>query len=226
MSTVIVGACAPSPANDSLAAMQNEVARFVLLPDQNEVLAIAGQEIRNAIKRVNTRVWNWGITWFDITSVLDQADYTIANNWKAPLMLERLNSSNQGIGRPFRYYNWKELKARYPNADQSGSPRAYTVINNTDTCSLSLSVPCGQSFVDANPTLRHWYHRRLEELTLPNQRLIAPPEVELFIKWYAKETMAMRFSPALVGMARIERFNVWSDIVNDDLQINTHDWRS
>lgn len=226
MSRAIASVIAPSPANDSLAEMQNEVARFVLFPDVDEVLDIAGQEIRNGIKYVNTRVWQWNITWLDITTVLDQADYKMADDLKVSFMLQRLDSNGDSRGQPLRYMDYKTFVFRYPNSDKSGSPTAYSVVNNIDTTMLSLSVPCGQSFVDSYPTLRHYYYRRLAELSLPNQRLIAPPEVELFIKWYAKEKVAAVFSPQLVAIARGERFSIWNALINDDLQTDVHDWRS
>ncbi len=65
----------PTPVPDSLTTVQRSVAGYVLMPDDEEVLETCLMGIRRAIDRINTRTWNWALTYSTITFVAGTQEY-------------------------------------------------------------------------------------------------------------------------------------------------------
>src|SRR6185503_4793287 len=96
MPIVVGGGAAQSPGLTTFSSLKNKVARYVQMPDDDEGLEIAGQEINDAIRELNTRTWYWALTSETLTLVADTQDYALSSNFKAARNLRWATSSAYG----------------------------------------------------------------------------------------------------------------------------------
>jgi hypothetical protein len=220
----VVGSSSPTPAVRAFSDLKNEVARYVKAPNDTDALAAAGSCINNAIRRLNTRAWQWSLTYQDITLAASDASYSLAAAFKAPRHAELLDSSGNAKMR----LDWalpKNFLEQFEDRSTNGDPHAYTVLNFQDAGELLLSAPPSSSFVSAYPTLRLWYFPRLQVLAGDSDVMDeCPSEVELFVTWYAKAEMAATYDPGLASYAAGEWRSAWQALVRDDVVFGTTDW--
>lgn len=222
---VVVGGTQAVPGCQDFATLKDRVARYVRAPDDAEVRTSIGYEINDAIRELNTRNWLWAITSSDITLTASTADYTIPTDFRAPRILERLNTLSQRDGR-IPWIEPKTFMDRTPSSTVDGSPSLYTVRNFTNSQQLTLDVAPDSGFVGQWPTLRLRYYRRLPTLTNDSDCLDCPSEVELFIVWAARyaaalqmDTTAYRIQPALA-----EKKAIWARLTASDTESEVGDW--
>ena len=219
----VASTVSPTPKNSSLGELKKQVARYVKMPNDPEALSIAADAINDGIRELNLRVWYWGLTYQDITLVAEQADYSTNQDFKAGFWAEFLKS-NGDPGGGCAQYDPDTFWKTYPRSTQSGKPCAYTVINHTDTSTLSLNKKPNSAFVNEYPTLRLRYFRRHQLLTQDGDRIVGPSEAELFLSWYAKWILATTFDPQLAVLAERQKEITWRKLRVDDNEHHFHNW--
>ena len=223
MPTVVGGGSSQSPGLQTFSTLKTRVSRYVNSPDSSEALTVAGQEINDAIRELNTRTWYWSLSYEDITLTASTADYNLSSNFNAARNLQLLNSSGEPCG-TIGYYDPKTFDLQFSSSSGSGSPCAYTVYSFLDTYQLSFDIPCSSAFVASYPTARLRYLARVPTLTNDSDTVPVPSEVELFIMWKARAGMALQYDEKKYGMAEGKAQQLWGALVRKDNEHHFHDW--
>jgi len=129
----------PTPVADTLSMLQKEVAGYVLMPTDPEVLETALAGIRRAIDRLNTRQWNWALVYDDIAFLADQQDYDLQKWFKAPRNFGLFDSTESAVAR-LEYKPWKTFLMEHQDMRESGTPCVYSCANVKEFGTLSLDV--------------------------------------------------------------------------------------
>lgn len=215
MTVVIDGATQQSPTTRTFSTLKTEVARFVMGPDDTEVLAVAGAAINTAIRKLNLKKWHWLRTYSDITLTAGTSDYALPSNFRAVLHMQRLNAAGQPDG-TIRFNRAKTLDLEHPSATTSGDPGLYTVYNYLDTFAVSLEVNPSAGFVARFPALRLRYFAKTDVLSNDQDQPFVPSEVEEWIIWHACIKAAAQFDPEKIGIARQEAADLWRLMIRDN----------
>jgi len=224
MPVVVGGASSQTPGLRTFSSLKDEVARYVMGPDDTEVLAVAGMGINNALRRMNLRTWYWMLDYTDITLTASTADYNLPANFKAARNLWLLDSASAAAGQ-IGYLDPKTFDLTYSvQGGTTGSPCAYTVYSFLDTFQLSFNIPCSTAFIASYPTARLRFHARTPVLVNNTDTAALPSEAELYVLWYAKFETAMQFDPEKSRTAKSESEQVWQMLVRDDNEHHFHDW--
>lgn len=223
MSTGLGTSTYNTPQARPFSELKRDVASYVQMPDQAEALVAAGVGINNAIRTLNSRTWNWSLTYTDITLASGTFDYTLPNDFKAVRHIELLNSSGD-VTQRIGYMNYKEFLQDFQGSTDSVSPTIATVINAKNSLIISLNYAPGAGFVSASPTMRVRYFKRLPLLVDASDRPDVYGEVENFLTWSAKAYVASVFDPAKYTIAKREAAEVFADLKRDDLTTGYHDW--
>lgn len=209
------------PGATNLATMQREVLSWCVLPQEDpELNDLAGSGINDGILKLSTRNWRKLLRRQDIPLEVDEPEYELNQDFRAPRQAQLLDSSDRMIGR-IEYKEQKTFDLEHVARDQSGDPYIYTI--RYEQRGLELCVPPAQGYVDRFPTLRLRYHYRHPKLIAPASTLSLPPEYELFVKWHAREYVAGISAPARVREANFQAMLAWDALVSDDCNDNT-DW--
>ena len=224
MSVTIAASVSPAPKNKALGELKEEVLDIFGSPNDGKASKIAGRGINNAIRRLNSRVWYWTLTYHDITTSLDDADYGLPNDFKATFSMSFLKADLSQNGTA-DYFDPDTFDNSFPRSQDSGKPVAYTIYNATDTMTLSLNKAPNQSFVTDNAFLRHRYYRKVQEPNDDGDRIIVPSEVELFIVASAAEEYSRIFDRKQWKLLRSDRQETWRQLKKDDNLHHFHAWR-
>lgn len=202
MATAVPASVQTTPAVKNFGSMKQDVANYVQMGDAPTELGIAGDAINSAISELNAFNWSWNLVYTDITFAASTGDYTIPANFRKPRKFIVMDSA----GSEKTILAWEDPKTfmDYYKADNTdGTPHSYTVFNSVEYQTLSLNVPASSSWVASNPTGRLWYFRRLARLESDSDVLVAPHEVEAWLKWQARWEVAAVYDDA--GASKIDR---------------------
>jgi len=212
----------PTPAADSLLAIQKSVCGYVLMPADEETLDTALQGIRRAVDRLNTRQWNWALTYSTVTFAAGTQEYNLDQGFKANRNLSLRDASGVDKDR-LRFLPWG-MFLKECQWDYQGSPEYYSVSNSNLFGVLRLDVAPSADYVGMYPTGRLWYYRRVQYPTATGTALDVPSEVVGFIQAAAEGYTAERYATdkAAPAYARAERF--LHECVVDDCHGQQSDW--
>jgi len=212
----------PSPAAEQLQAIQKAVAGYVLMPTDDEALDCANQGIRRAIDRMNTRNWNWALTYSTITFVAGTQEYALDAGFKAPRNLALRDSAAVDRSR-LMYLPWGTF-LKECQWDSTGSPEYYSATNVNFFGVIRLDLAPSASFVSQYPTGRLWYHRRVAYPTATGTGLDVPSEAVAFIQSWAEGYTADRLATdkALAAYSRAEK--ALHELIVDDCHGQQTDW--
>jgi hypothetical protein len=212
-----------TPANQQFSALQTEVARFVKAPNSTEILGVAGDGINDAVRRMNSRIWEFNLTSEEITLVADQKEYDVDDTLKLPRHVEFLNSSTVAVGRIF-YIPPKDFLIRFADRTGSGEPRYYTVLNPRNYGQMTFNIAPSSSWISTYPKVRHWFYRYIQTLTNATDTLAIPNDAERVILWGAKQYVAELYgNDSQVAMAVRNYREAWDELKKQHRRDDT-DW--
>jgi hypothetical protein len=212
----------PSPGASTFGEIQKGVAGYVLMPTDPEVIDCAGQGIKRAIDRLNTRNWNWALAYEDITFVAGQYDYSLNSSFKAARNFEVWNTSNLSVFR-LAFKPWKTFVLEHANVAAQGEPCFYSVLNSNSTGLVTLNAAPSSGWIALYPTGRILFYRRIQYPSATGTSLDVPSEVVAFIQAAAEGYTADRFAVAKSKAAYDRAFEVLRELVKDDNDVQT-DW--
>jgi hypothetical protein len=219
---------APTPASAPLGEILKDVAGYVLMPLDDEVLDVARQGVKAAIAKLNTRTWNWALTYSTVTFAAGTQEYDLDQSFKQPRNFS-LRDTN-GLDRDrLNFLPWGSF-LKDCQWGVTGSPEYYSVTNPQIFGVLRLDMSPSAAWVAQNPTGRLWYYRRIQ-LPTDTGALNVPHEVGDYVREYAQGFAADRYA---VDKAREaydrakEMFNVGPGpsgaLVRDDCHGQQTDW--
>jgi len=219
----------PSPAAEQLQAIQKAVAGYVLMPTDDEVIDCANQGIRRAIDRMNSRSWNWALTYSTITFVAGTQEYALDAGFKAPRNLALRDSASVDRSR-LMFLPWGTF-LKECQWDYLGTPQYYSATNVNFFGVIRMDVAPSDGFIGQYPTGRLWYHRRISYPTATGSGQELPSEAVAYIvefaSGYAADRFAVEKAAAAYGRAK-ELFNPGPGpsgaLVRDDCHGQQTDW--
>lgn len=213
---------APTPGAETLQAIQKGVAGYVLMPADDEVLDTALQGIRRAVDRLNTRNWNWALTYSTITFIAGTQEYGLDQAFKKPRNFSLRDSSSVDADR-LHYLPWGTF-LKECQFGSTGTPTYYSGANVNLFGVIRLDLAPDASFVARYPTGRLWYHRRIQYPAATGTSLDVPSEAVAFLQASAEGYAADRYAVAKAAPAyqRAERF--YHELVVDDCHGQQTDW--
>ena len=216
-------AWATTPPTESVAMLKKQIAGYVLMPTDPEVLETAEAGIRRAIDRLNTRTWGWSLTYDDIDFLADTPDYGLSSQFKSPRHLELWNSDGRCVG-SLGFKEWKTFLMEHQNRVGSSQPCIYSCSNVHDVGLMSLDVYPTAEWVATYPAARIWYFRRTAYPGSDGAPVNVPSEVAAFIQSEAEGYTADRYAvlKAQPAYQRAERF--LHELVVDDRHGGSTDW--
>jgi len=212
----------PTPYADTLGNVQKAVAGYVLMPTDDEVLETIFVGIRRGIDRLNSRTWNWALTYQTITFVAGTQEYTLDQSFKQPRNFSLRDTNSVDVDR-LSYLPWGTF-LKECQWDASGTPFYYSASNPNLFGVIRLDLSPDGSFVATYPTGRLWYYRRIQYPNATGTAIDCPSEVIRFIQASAEGYAADRYAPekAAPAYARAER--AYADCVRDDCHGQQTDW--
>ena len=212
----------PSPGAATFGEIQKGVAGYVLMPTDPEVIDCAGQGIKRAIDRLNTRNWNWALGYDDITFVEGQYDYTLNSGFKSARNFEIWNPSSESVFR-LAYKPWKTFVVEHPSLASQGDPCFYSVMNSNDFGLVTLNAAPSTGWIASYPMGRLLYYRRVQYPSATGTSLGVPSEVVAYIQAAAEGYTADRFAVGKARAAYERALEVLRELVKDDNDVQT-DW--
>jgi len=211
-----------SPNTETYSAIQKAVAGYVLMPTDAEVIDCAGQGLRRAIDRLNTRNWNWLLTYDDITFVESQYDYVLTSWFKKPRNFEIWNTGEQSEFR-LSYLPWGSFVKEHSNQASQGDPALYSVLNVNATGMVTLNAAPTSGWIAAHPSGRLLYYRKIQYPSATGTSLDVPSEAVAYLQAAAEGYTADRYdvTKSRDAYTRAEMF--LRELVKDDNDVQT-DW--
>jgi len=162
--------------NRSLDALKDELASFSGGQTRKDILKRAQEAIFEAVYAFNATPWTFNRVTEDITLVAAQSEYTLSSNWRNPLRAQMVDSSSKTRD-TVEWLPWVSWVSRFPDQSTTGSiPLMYTAFNIHETGQITVDpVPASTL---TYPTLRLFYHRRIEVPSNGADILEVPQEVE------------------------------------------------
>jgi len=162
--------------NRSLDALKDEIASFAGGQTRKDTLVRAQEALFEAIRVFNAWSWTFNRVTEDITLVAATADYTLSSNWRNPLRAQMVDSSNDTRD-DVSWIKWSDWVSMFPDQSNTGSiPLFYTAINIHETGQVTVDPVPATTLTW--PTLRLFYHRRIETPSSGDDVLEVPEEIE------------------------------------------------
>lgn len=162
--------------NRTLDAIKNELASFSGGQTRKDILIRAQEAIFEAVYTFNATPWTFNRVSEDITLIADQSEYSLQSNWRNPLRAQMVDSSSK-TRQDVQWIPWVVWVSQYPDQSTTGSmPLTYTAINIHETGQITVDPVPATTLT--YPTLRLFYHRRIEVPSSGNDILEVPQEVE------------------------------------------------
>lgn len=205
------------PSKLTIEAMEQKVQLYCKGPEHAEAGTIARDGIREAILMMNTDVWEFSLTDFDVTMANPIAGtqgrkYSIPANFKAHHSGEIVDSSGQIVGH-VSHLSPKRFQAVFPWRDSGGLPSHYTNWNLADRAEIEFDAP-GSNL--GYPTIRLHYYREIR-YPAPGAPLDAPVIAELFVLWSARAYLAAHIgSDRQVDYAEKKSGLFWGMLLGSD----------
>ena len=212
-----------SPNTETYSSIQKAVAGYVLMPTDPEVIDCAGQGIRRAIDRLNTRNWNWLLTYDDITFVEGQYDYVLTSWFKKPRNFEIWNTSSESEFR-LMFKPWGTFVKEHSNQASQGDPAFYSVLNSNATGMVTFNAAPTSGWIASHPMGRLLYFRKIQYPSATGTSLDVPSEAVAYLQAAAEGYTADRFAvtKSRDAYTRAERFH--HELVVDDAHGQQTDW--
>ncbi len=212
----------PTPAATQLEALLKSALGYVLMPDGDEERDVAYQGVLRSVDRLNTRQWNWALTYSTVTFAAGQQEYTLDQSFKAPRNLSLRDSANVDRSR-MAYLPWGTF-LKECQWDSTGTPVYYSVANVNSFGVLRLDLAPSAQFAQLYPTGRLWYYRRVQYPTATGTALDVPSEVVGFVQAFTEGYLADRYAAdkALAAYSRAEKF--LHECIVDDCHGQQSDW--
>lgn len=213
---------APTPSSQPLNTVITSAAGYVLMPVDEEVLDAGLQGVKRAIDRMNTRTWNWSLTYSDVTFVAGTQEYDLDQSFKAPRNLSLRDANGRDRDR-LNFLPWGSF-LKDCQWGETGSPEYYSVTNPQIFGVLRLDMSPSAAWVATNPTGRLWYYRRIQYPTQTGTHLEIPPEATSFVQAITEGYLADRYAvdKARPAYERAER--QYHELVVDDCHGQQTDW--
>lgn len=221
---VVVDNSSLTPGGKTFSELKSDVAKFILSPNDQDILQTAGEGIVDALRKINSVNWFWMLTSQDIPLVASTRTYSLAGQFKAPRHAEILRPDGTNAGRVY-FLEGKSFSDETANSTASGSPSHYTIYNAQDSLTVSFNIAPDAGFVASYPTVRLRYHKRIQYPVNNSDVIDVPPEVESFILWHAKSYIAAIHAPQKVAYAEGKAQEMWKLLRVDDRNVSqASDW--
>jgi len=221
MATAVPASSSTTPGHKNAGTMISEVASYVQADStDSELASVIMGALNSAIGLCNSRRWHKLIKSTDLTMTAADDDIGLPADFKEPMAVFRLNSSDVRTYRmPFKPL--RSLLEEDPSNATAGHPTFYSI--NYGTRELFLSRQPASEWVTANPQLRVYYFRRLAELTQTSSTIDAEPEWEWFLVWHARREVAAFREPDKFGLADRMAQQYWQMMIRSDTD-QMSDW--
>lgn len=194
-----------------------------MAPNNSEALSVAVDGIVDSIRKLNTSIWQFNLTYQDITLAAGTKEYTLAAAFRAPRHCELLNASNVPVSR-LHWQDPKTFNIGFEDRSASGDPNYYTVFNIHDTGYLDFDCPPTSGFVGSYPTARIRYYASLQYLTNDSDTIGGPSELEGYIVWHAKGYISSIYDPGKTQYAEIKANEMWGLLKRQNVKNQLTDW--
>jgi len=171
---------------------------------------------------MNTRNWNWALTYSTLTFIAGTQEYALDAGFKAPRNLALRDSAAVDRSR-LMYLPWGTF-LKECQWDYTGTPQYYSAENVNFFGVIRMDVAPSAGFVSQYPTGRLWYHRRVAYPTATGTGIDVPSEAVAFIQSWAEGYTADRFASdkALQAYGRAEK--ALHELIVDDCHGQQTDW--
>jgi len=225
MGEATTGTFSQDPAPSSLGTMIQRVSNYVLAPYDGDVALIATEAVNESILNLNIRNWSWSRRSENIDLVADTQEYALPVNFKAVRTMEILDASTPpAVSGKLDYLDPKLFDEVYFDRGSPGSPSVFTVFSEFENGMLTLSCPASADFVLIHPTLRLRYYSRLPILSATSDTIPAPSDVENYVVWYARASVAAHWVPAKVAFAEARAEKAWRNLLLADVRKEVSGW--
>jgi len=221
MATAVPASSSTTPGHKNAGQMISEVASYVQADTTDtELASVVLSALNSGIGLCNSRLWQKLVKSSDLTMTASDDDIGLPADFKEPMAVFQLNSSDVRTQRlPFK--PMKSLLEEDQNNATSGIPQFYGI--NYGTRELILNRQPSSAWVSSVPQLRVYYFRRLAELTQNSSTIDAEPEWEWFLIWHARREMAAIHDPAKFGLADRMAQQYWQMLIRNDTN-QMSDW--
>ena len=211
-----------SPNTETYDTIRKAVAGYVLMPTDPEVLDCAGQGLRRAIDRLNTRNWNWLLAYNDITFVAGQYDYVLSSWFKSARNFEIWNTNQESVFR-LSYKPWGTFVKEHSNQAAESGPGFYSVLNSNSTGLVTLNAAPSADWIAQHPDGRLLYYRKIQYPSASGTSLDVPSEAVAYLQAAAEGYTADRYAVGKASAAYARAVDVLRELVKDDNDTQT-DW--
>lgn len=221
MATAVPASTSTTPGHYTASTMAGQVASYIYGDTADaELLSQITMTLNAGIGLINSRRWHKLTSQTDLTMTAADDDIGLPADFKEPIAVFTVNSSDERILRlPMKPL--KSLLLERPNNDTTGSPEAYGI--NYKTRELILDVQPSSAWVSQYPELRVFYHRRLANLTQDSSTIGGEPEWDWFLIWHGRREMAAIRDPAKFGLADRMAEQFWRQLIRNDTD-QMSDW--
>ncbi len=182
-----------SPNTLTLGDLKRQAARYAMGDNFPSVLKDAEDGVLSAIRRMNSRIWNWNTKTSDIALVTSQDEYDVPDDFFKPHTLARLDTNSKLDG-VLTFMHPQEFLSQFTNKTLDGDPKLYTVLSRTQFGELVLSHTPKATFVTRYPNLRMHYFASIPKPVGDGNVVAVPDNVGEFILWQASWVVAARGS--------------------------------
>jgi hypothetical protein len=217
----VIATNTPTPQTRPFSEMKQVVARYVKGPQDTEVLELAGQALNEGIRKVNTELWQFALSYDDVVLAAGTADYPVPTDWLAPRTASLLDAD----GNPVSHLDWFDPKMfdhTFPTTTDGVC--AYTVFNKTGTLQVTLNASPDAAFVGTYPNLRLRYFANVQFYADDQDTLLAPSYVELFLLWFARFEVAAYWDASMAPTAERMWRDQWAAMKRLDARAQVSDW--
>lgn len=211
----------------SFLEIKQDVVRYVRKDiNEEEVLAVAGGAVIDAIRKVNVRNWSWqnkshSFGFSEVSGIY----YNLPEDFRTQRQLNLLYADGTIAG-TIGYKDPKTFdgfRGVY-NDSGAGYPQCYTVFSPYVSGQLVLDKAPNASFIEQHPSGELRYFARVVEPALDADPITVPPEVEHVIRWFAKSQMAARYDRNSVEYAEKRWTEQWVQLERDENSRDFADW--
>ncbi len=185
---------------ETIQMLQKQIAGYVLMPTEPEVLESALAGMRRAVDHLNTHNWNSAVTYDDISFLAGQTDYDLNSQFKAPLNFEIWDSSERSVGR-LEYKPWKTFLLEHSALTLESGPNVYSCSNPSEFGSLSLNAEPSADWVVKQPTGRIWYFRNFSLPVSSERPLDVAGSMTAYVQAFAEGYVAERHATGKANSA-------------------------
>jgi hypothetical protein len=217
----VIATNTPTPQTRPFSEMKQVVARYVKGPQDTEVLELAGQALNEGIRKLNSELWQFALSYDDVTLASGTADYAVPTDWLAPRNAQLLDAAG-AVSSWLNYYDPKTFDATFTT--ETDGVCGYTVFNKTGDLQITLNAEPDAAFVAATPTLRLRYFANIQFYADEQDTLLAPSYVELFLLWFARFEVAAYWDASMAPTAERMWREQWASMKRLDARSQVSDW--